>query len=81
MKPYQGARQHAFVSFICFFFSKWAGVQFRKYITLFRLKHISAKTTCYYSPRKYLSTQPEALMLENAGEKLLTPIALMSPSS
>ncbi|MBZ7196024.1 hypothetical protein FMK61_04445 [Klebsiella oxytoca] len=47
------------------FFSKWAGVRFPKYITLFRLKHIPAKTTCYYWLRKYLSTLPEALMLEN----------------
>ncbi len=45
--------------------SKWVGIQFPKYITLYLLKHIPPKTTCYYSLRKYLSTQPEALMLEN----------------
>ncbi|EGT3572862.1 hypothetical protein F6R83_07630 [Citrobacter amalonaticus] len=34
-------------------------------ITFFRPVNIPADIMCYHSPRKYLSTQPEALMLEN----------------
>jgi hypothetical protein len=44
---------------------KQAGQRFPNLITLFRFADIPEKTACYHSPRKYLSTQPEALMLEN----------------
>ena len=40
-----GVLQHAFVSVICLS-SKWVGIQFPKYITLFLLKHIPPITTC-----------------------------------
>ena len=64
MRPFQAYfNMHSSVSSA--FSSKWVGIQFPKYITLFLLKYIPPKTTCYHSLRKYLSTLPEALMLEN----------------